>query len=107
MWPKIHEHYSASEIYNCDERGLRFCALAEETLCFKNDKLSGSKKSKKCLTFLLPANMDGSTEDLQINKLKSNTERSSDKLQSFVIRKSANPCSLKRNNKTPGNLEIQ
>ena len=53
MWPKIHEHYSASEIYNCDETGLYFHALPEGTLCFKNDKFSGSKKSKERLTILL------------------------------------------------------
>ena len=59
VWPKIHEHYSASEIYSCDETGLYFCALPEGTLCFKNDKLSGSKKSKEHLTILLTSNMDG------------------------------------------------
>ena len=74
VWPKVHERYSASEIYNCDETGLYFRALPEETLCFKNDKLSGSKKSKERLTVLLTANMDGS-----------------DKLRPFVIGKSANP----------------
>ena len=46
VWPKIQEHYSASEIYNCDETGLYFHALPEGTLCFKNEKLFGSKKSK-------------------------------------------------------------
>ena len=60
MWPKIHERYSASEVYNCDETGLYFHALPEETLFFKNDKLSGSKKSKERLAVLLTANMDGS-----------------------------------------------
>ena len=75
MWPKIHECYSASEIYNCDEMGLYFHVLPEGTLCFKNDKLSGSKKSKERLTVLLTANMD----DLV-------------KLWPFVIGKSANPC---------------
>ena len=53
VWPKIHKRYSASEIYNCDEIGLYFHALPEGTLCFKNDKLSGSKKSKERLTVLL------------------------------------------------------
>ena len=73
-WPKIHERYSVSEIYNCDETRLYFRALPEGTLCFKNDKLSGSKKSKERLTVLVTANMDGS-----------------DKLRPFVIGKSANP----------------
>ena len=67
-WPKIHERYSASEIYNCDETGIYFRALLEGTLGFKNDKLSGSKKSEERLTALLTANMDGS-----------------DKLRPFVI----------------------
>ena len=73
VWPKIHERYSASEIYNCDETGLYFRSLPEGTLCFKNDKLSDSKKSKERLTVLLTANMDGL-----------------DKLRPFVIGKSAN-----------------
>ena len=59
VWPKIQERYSASEIYNCDETGLYFRALPKETLCFKNEKLSGSKKSKERFTVLLTANMDG------------------------------------------------
>ena len=59
VWPKIYKHYSASEIYNCDEMGHYFCALPEGTLYFKNEKLSGSKKSKECFTILLTANMGG------------------------------------------------
>ena len=84
VWPKIHERYSASEIYNCDETGLYFRALPEGTLCFKNDKLSGSKKSKERLTVLLTANMDGS-----------------DKLRPFVIGKSANPRCFRGIKKLP------
>ena len=80
MWPKIQEHYSASEIYNCDETRLYFCALPGETLCFKNEELFGSKKSEEQFT----ANMD-----------------SSDKLQLFVIGKSANPCCFKGIKKLP------
>ena len=75
VWLKIHERYSATENYNCDETGLYFHALPEGTLCFKNDKLSGSKKSKERLTVLLTTNMDGS-----------------DTLWPFVIGKLANPC---------------
>ena len=78
VWLKIQEHYFASEIYNCDETGLYFCALPEETLCFKNEELSGSQKSKERFTILLTANMDGSH-----------------KLQPFVIGKSANPHCFK------------
>ena len=74
VWPKIQDDYSPSEIYNCDETGLYFRALPKDTLCFKNEKLSGSKKSKERFTVLLTANMDGS-----------------DKLRPFVIGKSANP----------------
>ena len=73
VWPIIHKHYSASEIYNCGETGLYFHALSGRTLCFKNEKLSGSKKSKKWFTVLLTANMDGS-----------------DKLQPLFMGKSAN-----------------
>ena len=60
MLSKIQECYSASEIYNCDEMGLYFHALPEGTLCFKNEKLSGSKKLKEQFIILLTANMDGS-----------------------------------------------
>ena len=86
MWLKIQECYSASEIYNYDETGLYFCALPEETLCCKNDKLAGSKKSKECLTALLTANMDGL-----------------DKLRLFVIGKLAKHAASEEK-KTPGNL---
>ena len=84
VWPKIHERYSASEIYNCDKTGLYFRALPEGTLCFKNDKLSGSKKSKECLIVLLTANMD-----------------SSGKLQPFVTVKLANPRCFRGIKKLP------
>ena len=47
VWPKIQNDYSASTIYNCDVTGLYFRALPEGILCFKNEKLSGSKKSKE------------------------------------------------------------
>ena len=69
---------------HCDETGLCFRALPVGTLCFKNDKLSGSKKSKERLTVLLTANMDGS-----------------DKLWPFVIGKSANPRCFRGIKKLP------
>ena len=78
VWPKIQERYSASEIYHFDEMGLYFHALPEGNLCFINEKLSGSKKSKERFTVLFTVNMDGS-----------------DKLQPFVIGKSANPRSFR------------
>ena len=84
VWPKIQNDYSASDIYNCDETGLYFRALPEGTLCFKNEKLSGSKKSKERFTVLLTANMDGS-----------------DKLRPFVIGKSANPRCFRGIKKLP------
>ena len=62
--------------------GFYFCALP--TLCFKNEKLSGSKKSKEHSTILLTANMDGS-----------------DRLQPFVIEKSANQCCFREIKKVP------
>ena len=46
VWPKAHERYSASEIYNCYETGLYFRALSKGILCIKNANLSDSKKSK-------------------------------------------------------------
>jgi len=60
VWPRIQEQYSASDVYNCEKTGLYFRALPEGTMCFKDEKPSGSKKSKERLTVLLAANMDGS-----------------------------------------------
>jgi len=74
VWPRIQDRYAASEIYNCDETGLYYWALPEGTMCFKNEKLSGRRKSKERLTDLLTSNMDGS-----------------DKRKLFVVGKSAKP----------------
>ena len=62
VWPDIHSKYAASDIYNCDETGLDFRALPEGTMCFRTEKLSGSKKAKQRLTVPLTANVDGSDE---------------------------------------------
>ena len=74
VWPRIQDHYAVSEIYNCDETCLYYRALLQGTVCFKNEKLSGGKKSKERLTVLLTSNMDGS-----------------DKRKLFVVGKSAKP----------------
>ena len=74
VWPDIHSKYAASDIYNCDETGLDFRALPEGTMCFRTEKLSGSKKAKQRLTVPLTANADGSG-----------------KRKPLVIRKSAKP----------------
>ena len=52
--PKIHEFYSAPEIYNCDETGLYFRALPEGTcaLKMKNSLVTRNQKNS-LLSYLL------------------------------------------------------
>ena len=66
VWPDIQSKYDACDIYNCDETGLYFRALPEGTMCFKSEKLSGSKKAKQRLTVLLTTNMDGSDKRMPL-----------------------------------------
>ena len=70
----INSKFAVCDIYNYDKTALYFRALPEITMCFRTEKLVGSKKAKQRLTVLLTVNMDGS-----------------DKRQPLVIAKSAKP----------------
>jgi hypothetical protein len=51
--------YEPKDIANCDETGLFFQALPNNTLCLKGDKCSGGKLSKQLLTIFLCGFMTG------------------------------------------------
>lgn len=52
--------YAPSDVYNADETGLFYEMLPTRTLDFKGQHCHGGKHSKKRVTVLLCANMDGS-----------------------------------------------
>lgn len=72
------EGYSPSNIYNADETGLFYDLQPDKTLCYKNEKCFGGKKSKMRLTVLLAVNADGT-----------------DKLKPFVIGRAVKPRCFK------------
>lgn len=78
------EQYSPSDIYNADETGLFYEMLPSTTLDFRGQRCHGGKHSKKRVTVLLCANMDGS-----------------DKRPPLVIGKSAKPRCFKGNRGLP------
>ncbi|XP_075732481.1 tigger transposable element-derived protein 6 [Rhipicephalus microplus] len=80
----ILKDYASSDIYNADETGLFYEMLPNKTLDFKGLCCQGGKHSKKRITVLLCANMDGS-----------------DKRPLLVIGKSAKPCCFKGNRRLP------
>lgn len=80
----ILNDYSPSDIYNADETGLFYEMLPTRTLDFKGLRCHGGKHSKKRITVLLCANMDGS-----------------DKRPLLVIGKSAKPRCFKGNRSLP------
>ena len=72
------EGYSPSNIYNADKTGLFYVLAPDETLCYRDEKCFGGKKSKTRFTVLLAVNADGS-----------------DKLKPFVIERSVKPRCFK------------
>lgn len=72
------EGYSPSNIYNADETGLFYDLQPDKTLCYRNEKCFGGKKSKIRLTVLLAVNADGT-----------------DKLKPFVIGRAVKPRCFK------------
>lgn len=74
----ILERYEPRNIFNCDETGLFYQLLPENSLAFVGEKLKGNKQSKVRVTVLVGSNMDGS-----------------EKMPLFVIGKSKNPRALK------------
>ena len=58
--PPYLQRFSPKDIFNVDETGLFYDALPNKTLAKKNEICTGFKASKKRLTVLVGANMDGS-----------------------------------------------
>lgn len=80
----IMKDYAPKDIYNADETGLFYEMLPARTLDFKGQRCHGGKHSKKRVTVLLCANMDGT-----------------DKRPPLVIGKSAKPRCFKGNRNLP------
>lgn len=59
-WPKLCDGYKQEDIFNADETGLFYELLPSQTYKFKGEKCIGGKQSKKRITILLCANMNGS-----------------------------------------------
>ena len=79
--PKYMERFTSKDIYNADETALFYQMLPTKTLSFKGAQCTGSKLSKKRLTVLICANMDGS-----------------DRYKPLLIGKSKNPRCFKNQN---------
>lgn len=56
---QILQKYRAEDVFNIDESGLFFKCLPDSTLCFKNEKCLGGKRSKERITVVLLTNMTG------------------------------------------------
>ena len=56
---QILQKYRAEDVFNIDESGLFFKCLPDSTLCFKNEKCLGGKRSKERVTVVLLTNMTG------------------------------------------------
>eukprot|EP00731_Ephydatia_muelleri_P031162 Em0022g676a len=75
--PQLLSQYMPEDVYNADETGLFYKLKPDKSLCFKNEKCTGGKKSKERLTALVVASMAG------------------EKLPLFVIGKSKTPRCFK------------
>lgn len=75
---RLLQKYQPKDLFNCDETGLFFKCLPNQTHAFKNDKCFGVKTGKERVTVLIGANMDGT-----------------EKLKLLLIGKSKNPRCLK------------
>ena len=56
----ILRNFQPVDIYNADETALFYQCTPDRTLAVKGEVLEGRKQSKKRLTLLVGANMDGS-----------------------------------------------
>lgn len=74
----ILEEFEGRDIFNADETGLFFKCLPDKTFTTQHDDCNDGKRSKERVTVLLGANMDGS-----------------EKLELFMIGKSAKPRCFK------------
>ncbi|KAJ8928787.1 hypothetical protein NQ314_018645 [Rhamnusium bicolor] len=64
--PSLLKDYSPRDIFNVDETGLFFRALADKTLTFKREKCVGGKMPKERLTIAHCVNMVGEKEKLLV-----------------------------------------
>lgn len=81
---ELLSQYKPSDIYNADETALFYEMLPSKTLDFKGQKCHGGKHSKRRVTILLCANMDGT-----------------DKRPLLVIGRSKKPRCFKGNRRLP------
>ena len=56
----ILRRYEPKDVYNADETGLLYQCTPDRTLAIKGHDMEGRKQSKKRVTLLVGANMDGS-----------------------------------------------
>ena len=64
--PTLLASYSPKDVYNGDETGVFFEVLPNRGHCFKGERCLGGKSSKKRITALVCANMDGSDKLLPV-----------------------------------------
>ena len=57
--PDLLEKYRPNNVYNADETGLYYRATPDGSLCYRHEKLSGSKKAMERITVLCCSNMTG------------------------------------------------
>ena len=58
VWPKIQEHYTSSEIYNCDRRGFTIMLYQKELCPLKTKNFLVARNQKSNLpSYLLPTLM--------------------------------------------------
>ena len=57
---ELLSEYNPCDIYNADETALYYRATPYNSLCYRYEQLSGSKKAMDCVTVLLCVNMSGS-----------------------------------------------
>ena len=56
----ILRRYEPKDVYNADETGLFYQCTPDRTLAIRGSDVEGRKQSKKRVTLLVGANMDGS-----------------------------------------------
>ena len=58
--PELLSEYNPCDIYNADETALYYRATPDNSLCYRYEQLSGSKKAMERVTVLVCVNMSGS-----------------------------------------------
>ena len=83
--------YKPCDIYNCDETGLFWQTLPDQSHGFRGEKLSGQKQAKARITLLVGTNMDGSEKMPLFAIGKSKKPRAFKNIKQIPVRYEANP----------------